>query len=810
MWLKRDTQHRRSPPFLSLLHSALLLLLLLLVSAVSSGEDFYDLLGIGRQANNREIRRAFKKLALKMHPDKNQDDPDASNKFIRINRAYEVLKDEELRRKYDQHGEEGLDESNQGRNYENWHFYNQEFGLYDEDPEVITLSRSDFDPSVTYSEDIWFINFYSPRCSHCHTLAPSWREMARELDGVIRIGAVNCADERQLCQMQGVHGYPSLILFPNKLKYQGDRTTRELVKFAMGHVHVSVADLWEGNFREQTEAPKRSGKPWLLSVSKDDDSDALDQKTSLKVAGVVGEIINVGTIDCELQVKLCSTLGLSRGGIFFFEDLGKSEPRTINALHFKEVAHAVLSLLPDKTEELTENRFRLIREKLRLESTTTAWLIQLVDKGEQTEKNDVELRKLPSLLGDDIKAGRLDCAVYRSLCHSLYVFKYPTFILLKYGGGFEVHYGRKSAHDVAGFAKENAFTSVVSFGEQEFNNAVYGGNNIAWFVDFFAPWCPPCMQLLPEFRKAARTQDRDQIRFATVDCTVHGALCNKYNIRSYPTTVLYNNTKPNMYGGHHTSHYIAEFIEDNMNPPVEVLTPETFRSKVGGKTTEQLWLVDFFAPWCGPCQQLAPEWRRLAKSISGTAILGSLDCDMYQNFCSQEMNVRSYPTIRLYPIGSAGASRFMSYDGYWRDAQSLKAWVFQSLPSTVTTLTQKKFYSSVLPSSQPWIIDFYAPWCGHCRHFEPQFELVSRKMANKVKAGKVNCDDEKNLCENLGIDGYPTIRVYSGSRSSEQSQSVYGEEVNSQDSDYIISYLSRKFGQPEPEQNFSSKSHDEL
>ena len=71
------TQPRRlSPPFLSLVHSALLLLLplllLLLVSAVSSGEDFYDLLGIARQANNREIRRAFKKLALQMHPDKNQ------------------------------------------------------------------------------------------------------------------------------------------------------------------------------------------------------------------------------------------------------------------------------------------------------------------------------------------------------------------------------------------------------------------------------------------------------------------------------------------------------------------------------------------------------------------------------------------------------------------------------------------------------------------------------------------------------------------------------------------------------------------
>jgi len=782
--------------------------LLSLTTLVSSGEDFYNLLGISKQANNKEIRRAFKKLALEMHPDKNQNDPEASEKFMRINRAYEVLKDDELRRKYDQFGEEGLDESNQGRHYENWHFYNQEFGLYDEDPEIITLSRADFDPSVTYSEDIWFINFYSPRCSHCHTLAPSWREMARELDGVIRIGAVNCADERQLCQLQGIHGYPSLILYPNKLKYQGDRSTKELVKFAMSHVHVSVAELWQGNFEEETQAPNRMGKPWLLSVHKDDGSDSLDQKASLKVAGVVGEIVNVGVIDCEVQVKLCDTLELSRGGIFFFEDLG-SEAQQIHSLHFKEVAHEVLSLLPDKTEELTENRFRIIREKLKHEGTSIAWLIQLVDSTEQSEKVNVELRKLPSLLGDDIKAGRIDCAMFRSLCHSLYVHKFPTFILLKYGGGFEVHYGRKSAHDIAGFAKENAYTSVVSFGEQEFNNAVYG-DSTPWFIDFFAPWCPPCMQLLPEFRKAARTQDREQVRFATVDCTIHGQLCNKYNIRSYPTTILYNNTKPNLYGGHHTSHYIAEFIEDSMNPSVVELTPETFRAKVGGKTSEQLWMVDFFAPWCGPCKELMPEWKRLAKSAIGVALVGSVDCTAHNDFCMNEMRVEGYPTIRLYPIGSTGSGRYREYDGYWRDARSLKSWMYQSLPSTVTVLTQKKFYSSVLPSSQPWIIDFYAPWCGHCRHFEPHFEQVSRKMSSKVKAGKVNCDVEKNLCQNLGIDGYPTVRVYSGSRNSQQSQSVYGEELNSQDSDYIINYLMRKFGQPEIDQNSSKNVHDEL
>ena len=52
-------------------------------------EDFYKLLGIKKDASNRDIRKAFKKLALKYHPDKNSED-DAHEKFLNINRAYEV------------------------------------------------------------------------------------------------------------------------------------------------------------------------------------------------------------------------------------------------------------------------------------------------------------------------------------------------------------------------------------------------------------------------------------------------------------------------------------------------------------------------------------------------------------------------------------------------------------------------------------------------------------------------------------------------------------------------------------------------
>ena len=65
-------------------------------------------------------------------------------------------------------------------------------------------------------------------------------------------------------------------------------------------------------------------------------------------------------------------------------------------------------------------------------------------------------------------------------------------------------------------------------------------------IDFFAPWCPPCMNFLPEFRRAS-TMIGGQVAFGTVDCTIHSRVCNQHNIRSYPSTIFFNNSKPHKY-----------------------------------------------------------------------------------------------------------------------------------------------------------------------------------------------------------------------------------------------------------------------
>src|SRR5678815_2597985 len=72
-------------------------------------KDFYEVLGVNRDASDDDIKKSYRKLAMKFHPDRNPDNPKSEAQFKEAKEAYEVLCDPQKRAAYDQYGHAGVD-----------------------------------------------------------------------------------------------------------------------------------------------------------------------------------------------------------------------------------------------------------------------------------------------------------------------------------------------------------------------------------------------------------------------------------------------------------------------------------------------------------------------------------------------------------------------------------------------------------------------------------------------------------------------------------------------------------------------------
>ena len=103
-----------------------------------SKEDYYETLGVNKSSSDGEIKKAYRKKAMKYHPDRNKDDKQAEKKFKKINEAYYVLKDKEKKTQYDQFGHQafehsgaGFKDSNVGGGFSD--IFEEMFGDFDDD-----------------------------------------------------------------------------------------------------------------------------------------------------------------------------------------------------------------------------------------------------------------------------------------------------------------------------------------------------------------------------------------------------------------------------------------------------------------------------------------------------------------------------------------------------------------------------------------------------------------------------------------------------------------------------------------------------
>mmetsp|Transcript_40968 Transcript_40968/g.122313 ORF Transcript_40968/g.122313 Transcript_40968/m.122313 type:complete len:484 (-) Transcript_40968:459-1910(-) len=276
--------------------SAVLLLLLALAACsqhVLAGRNrkYYDILGVAEDAPEEHIKKAYRRQALKWHPDRNMENKEeAEEKFKEVAQAYETLSDPEKRRLYDMHGEEGLKQGGTpggpgggagfrsgdpmdmfnmffgggmgggrgGGGGANFHFnmggggfqggfhggmgggfggggmggmrQPPEPGLYEGDDNVLEVTADSFP-----AKGVALVEFYAPWCGHCKQLAPKYKQVAGTLKGVAAVGAVNCEEHKSLCQKHGIKGYPTIKGFVDgKAKtYSGDRSAKALHEWTM-------------------------------------------------------------------------------------------------------------------------------------------------------------------------------------------------------------------------------------------------------------------------------------------------------------------------------------------------------------------------------------------------------------------------------------------------------------------------------------------------------------------------------------------------------------------------------------------------
>ena len=76
--------------------------------------------------------------------------------------------------------------------------------------------------------------------------------------------------------------------------------------------------------------------------------------------------------------------------------------------------------------------------------------------------------------------------------------------------------------------------------------------------------------------------------------------------------------------------------------------------------------------------------------------------------------------------------------------------------------TPERFQEAVTNTLEPWFIKFYAPWCHHCQAMAPNWAQMAHEMQGKLNVGEVNCDEQKRLCKDAGVKGYPSILFFRG------------------------------------------------
>uniref|UniRef100_H2YJI5 Protein disulfide-isomerase n=1 Tax=Ciona savignyi TaxID=51511 RepID=H2YJI5_CIOSA len=220
--------------------------------------------------------------------------------------------------------------------------------------------------------------------------------------------------------------------------------------------------------------------------------------------------------------------------------------------------------------------------------------------------------------------------------------------------------------------------------------------------------------------------------------------------------------------------YTEEEESANTEPEKEngvyVLTDDNFNSFIEDK---EVVLLEFYAPWCGHCKSFAPTYEKIAQALEGKVPVCKIDATESKDLGSR-YGVTGYPTVKILKKVD-GEHQAIAYDGA-RSEEAVVAKVMELSdpdwkppPEAVLTLTTANF-DKIVNNADIILVEFYAPWCGHCKKLAPEYEAAAQELQKRVPPiplAKVDATEESSLGTRFDVSGYPTLKLFRRGRAYE-------------------------------------------
>ncbi|XP_012219371.1 protein disulfide-isomerase A6 homolog [Linepithema humile] len=256
------------------------------------------------------------------------------------------------------------------------------------------------------------------------------------------------------------------------------------------------------------------------------------------------------------------------------------------------------------------------------------------------------------------------------------------------------------------------------------------------------------------------------------------------------------------------------------NSAVIDLRPNNFDNLV--LNSDHIWIVEFYAPWCGHCQQLTPEYDKAATALKGVVKVGAVNADEHKSLGSK-YGISGFPTIKIFGLDSkpedfngprtaagivdaalnAASQKVRRTLGGRKTGSDSKS----KDSKDVIELTDENFEKLVLNSEDMWLIEFYAPWCGHCKNLAPEWATAATELKGKVKLGALDATVNTLKASKYEIKGYPTIKYFApGKKDADSVQEYDGGRTSSDIVNWALEKLAENIPAPEVIQIISEQS----